>query len=696
MSKGHDFLVEIGTEELPPKALRRLMNAFRTGMEAGLGTAGLACAEVAGFASPRRLAVTVAGLADRQPDQEAEHRGPPVRISFDKDGAPTRAAIGFAETHGVKISELERTKTDKGEWLFYKSKTAGSSSADLLPGIVSAALEQLPIPRRMRWGSSEVEFVRPVHWVVMLLDDEVLPARLFDIPAGRNSRGHRVHAPGTISIKRARDYPEILAEKGHVLADFERRQKAVLEQLGAAALAADGIPVMDNALLDEVTALVEWPVAVTGSIPGSFLGLPDEVLVATLQDHQRYFPLRDKGGALMPAFVAICNLESKMPEKVREGNERVVRPRLSDAEFFYASDRKTRLEERLEQLDDVLFQKRLGSLRDKTDRVEALAGEIADQCGADVALTRRAARLSRCDLVTDMVGEFPELQGIMGRYYAAADGEDASVAAAIGEIYQPRFAGDQLPATPAGRALSVADKVDTLVGIFAIGRPPTGTRDPFGLRRAALGVLRILIESELDVDLEPLLERAEQQLPAALLDSRVSDDVLDYVLERLRAYYLDGGGLPGVTAEMFDAVLAKHPTRPLDFHRRMVAVNEFMGLDAAVSLASANKRIANILRKAGGSWPDSSNPALFEEDAERDLHAAMASLENRVATEIERGQYAVALTRLATLREPVDRFFDDVMVMTDDTKLRNNRLALLQALHRLFSLTADFSRLSPP
>ncbi len=695
MNRHHCFLVEVGTEELPPKALRTLMAAFSNGVRGGLESAALACEGVTGFASPRRLAVKVTGLADRQRDQESEHRGPPVRIAFDKQGAPTRAATGFADSHGVKVDDLERVHTDKGDWLFYRSKSKGASAAALLPSVVEKALDKLPIPRRMRWGDSEVEFVRPVHWIVMLLDKEVLPATLFNIPAGRETFGHRVHAPGPFSLKSAADYPDVLARRGHVLADFEARRKAVLEELGSAAMAAAGTPVMDNALLDEVTALVEWPVAVSGSIPEGFLALPDEVLVATLQEHQRYFPLRDGTGALMPAFVAISNLESTRPEKVREGNERVVRPRLADAEFFFSSDRKTPLEKRFDELDGILFHKKLGSLGEKTRRVTALAGELAQACGADRPLTQRAAHLSRCDLVTDMVGEFPELQGTMGRHYAAADGEAPEVSAAIQELYLPRFAGDALPETPAGRALSIADKIDTLVGIFAIGRPPTGTRDPFGLRRAALGVLRITIEQELDVDLEPLLAHAEQQLPGALLDSRVSEDVLDYMLERLRAYYLDNPDIPGVTPEMFDAVSAARPTRPIDFHRRIVAVRDFMGLEAAVSLASANKRIANILKKAGRGWPETSDPGLFEEEAERGLYMAMIQLADHVHTYIEEGQYASALTRLAELRAPVDQFFDSVLVMADDQKLRNNRLALLHTLHRLFSRTADFSRLSP-
>ncbi len=690
----HDLLVELGTEELPPKALKTLMEAFAAGLTEGLEEAGLAHEAVAAFASPRRLAVKITRLASAQPDREVEHRGPPAKIAFDDDGQPTRAALGFAQTHGVKVDQLERVQTAKGEWLYFRGTERGAPSAELLPELVQAALDKLPIPRRMRWGSSNEEFVRPVHWLVLLLDDEVLPATLFGIPAGRTTRGHRVHAPAPIELASVSDYPDKLHDSGYVVADFAARRAQIETMLGEAAVAASAMPVSDDSLLDEVTALVEWPQPISGSIPEEYLALPEEVLIATLQEHQRYFPLRGSSGELLPAFVAIANLESTRPEQVREGNERVVRPRLADAAFFYGEDRKRPLADRLAQLDQVLFQEQLGSLGDKARRVEVLARSVANGCGADTDVTARAALLARCDLVTDMVGEFPGLQGTMGRYYALADGEPAEVALAIEELYLPRHAGDVLPASAPGRALAIADRLDTLAGIFAIGQPPSGTRDPFGLRRAALGVLRISIENELPLDLHALLKQALSQLPLDKPSADVAEQVFDYMLERLRAYYLDGAAGAGVTPEMFEAVLARRPSRPLDFHHRVLAVREFMDHEAAGALAAANKRIANILKKAEDDWPAECAPALLEEPAEKALHAELQAVAPAIEEHLRAANYAAAFARLAALRPEVDRFFDDVMVMSDDARLRGNRLALLASLHALFTGAADISRLS--
>lgn len=695
MTQTREFLIELGTEELPPKALRGLMDAFAENLGRGLHEASLDYAQLRAFATPRRLAARVSKLAAGQDDREVEHRGPPVGIAFDKTGAPSKAATGFAATHGVGVEELGRIATSKGEWLCFRGIEQGAPAAELLPGIVQKAFDGLPIARRMRWGASDVEFVRPVHWLLMLLDDQVVPARLFGIEAGNLTWGHRIHGPGPHAVTAANTYPAVLLEKGRVIADFGERRDRVLALSEAAAATLGGQPLSDDALLDEVAGLVEWPAPITGAIPEEFLALPREVLIATLQDHQRYFPVQDDAGALLPAFVAIANIESTRPDQVRQGNERVVRPRLADAAFFYSSDRATPLADRLAALSGVLFQEKLGSLADKTGRVRALAADIAPLCKADTKLVDRAAFLSRCDLVTDMVGEFPELQGTMGRYYALADGEDATVAAAIEELYRPRHAGDTLPATPAGRALSVADRLDTLAGIFAIGQPPTGTRDPFGLRRAALGVLRTIIECELELDLLPLIDRALalHELPSIPPDT--DKRILDYMLERLRAYYLETAALEGITPEMFESVLVRRPTSPLDFHRRIMAVRNFMALDAAVALASANKRIANILKKAGGGWPASIDAGALEEAAEKALFEEMQAIAPRVQRELDSGNYAAALAALAALRESVDRFFDEVMVMADDPRLRNNRLALLDSMHRLFAQTADISRLSP-
>lgn len=695
MSDKREFLVEIGTEELPPKALRALMEAFAENLGRGLKDAQLAFDAIRPFATPRRLAAQVSGLDARQKDRAVEHRGPPAAIAFDKDGNPSKAALGFAATHGVEVADLGRIKTPKGEWLCFRGTEHGASSETLLPGIVERALDQLPIPRRMRWGATDVAFVRPVHWVVMLLDGDVLPAEIYGIPAGNVTFGHRVHGAGPHALSSAGVYEDVLLRPGHVIADFAARRKHVLNLVEEAAGAHGASPIMDDALLDEVTALVEWPQPVTGEIPGEFLALPREVLIATLQDHQRYFPLQNDDGELLPAFVAVANIESTRPQQVREGNERVVRPRLADAAFFFAEDKKQPLAARAESLSGVLFQKKLGSLADKTSRVTALADALAGDCGADRDVVSRAALLSRCDLVTNMVGEFPELQGVMGRHYALADGESADVAMAVEELYRPRHAGDALPSTPAGRALSIADRLDTLAGIFAIGQPPTGTRDPFALRRAALGVLRTAIECELPLDLEPLVARALSLLALPESAPGAGAAVLDYMLERLRAYYLDNAAVSGVTPEMFDAVLARRPTRPLDFHRRILAVRDFMEMDEAGALAAANKRTANILRKADGSWPEQADPGKLQEEAEKALYAELLVIAPRVETKIAAGEYRDAMSELAALRTPVDRFFDEVMVMSDDAGLRANRLALLNSLHRLFTDTADISRLSP-
>jgi glycyl-tRNA synthetase beta chain len=693
MAEQADFLVEVGTEELPPKALPALAAAFRASVASGLEQARLAHGELRTFATPRRLAVGVAAVALRQPDIESELRGPPVLAAFDAAGKPTRAALAFAAKCGVEVQALTREATAKGAWLVYRGREAGRPAAELLPGIVEAALAALPVPRRMRWGDSSAEFVRPVHWLVMLLGEDVLPCSLLGVDAGRSTRGHRFHAPESIELVSLAGYAQAL-DAGHVIADFTRRRERVRDLAQEAAALAGGALVFDAALLDEVTALVEWPVPVSGRFDARFLDLPDEVLVATLQDHQRYFPLRSPDGRLMPRFVAISNLDSRDPDAVRRGNERVVVPRLADAEFFYSRDRQTPLAERAAGLAGVVFQKRLGTLADKTARVVALAGRIARLAGGDAAAAERAATLAKCDLLTAMVGEFPELQGTMGRYYARHDGEPPEVAQAIGEQYLPRWSGDALPATAAGRALALADRLDTIAGTFAIGQRPSGTRDPFGIRRAALGVLRILIEGRLDLDLSALVTDAVAAQPVSPKDPALAEAILEYFMERLRGYYLDGAGELTAGHGEFEAVLARRPASPLDFHQRLAAVVEFSRLDAAESLAAANKRIANILRQAGTEAPDAApDPARLVEPAERALFERVAALAEEVRPLVAARRYRDALERLAALRAPVDRFFDDVLVMADDPQLRRNRLALLARLRGLFMDVADVSRL---
>jgi glycyl-tRNA synthetase beta chain len=734
-----DFLLEIGTEELPPRSLLALQQALVTALAAGLARADLAHGELVGFATPRRLAVWVKRLAAQQPEQHLKRRGPPVSAAFDAAGRPTRAALAFAESCGTSLEALQRLDEGKGTFLFFLGTKAGERAVVLLPGLVQAALDALPIARRMHWGAGNALFVRPVHWVVMLYGRDVVPATLLDTPAGHLTHGHRFHAPRPIRIASPGSYERTLRERGHVLADFAGRRERIRAQVTAAAAEAQGRALISEALLQEVTALVEWPVALTGRFEERFLSLPREVLISTLEDHQRYFPVEDAQGGLLPAFIAVSNIQSREPATVRSGNERVVRARLADAAFFWEQDRRQPLAARCAGLDAVTFQAKLGSLGDKTRRVGALAAEIALAAGGSREHAVRAAHLCKCDLLTAMVGEFPELQGIMGTYYAQADGEPHEVAAAIREHYLPRAAGDQLPATCAGLALAIADKLDTLAGIFAIGEKPTGTKDPFGLRRAALGVQRMLIEKGLDLDLSryidqalagvradiarlrataatattaslatpatqsgPPTEAAPERTPAgaaATPTDLTAGEIYDFLMERLRAYYLDNAGappLPGqavVTTEMFDAVLAARPASPLDFDARLKALSTFLELPESASLTAANKRIANILRKANMTPPPEVDVLLLRESAEVRLFDSMRALRDAVAAATARREYAGALGQLAQLRPAVDAFFDQVLVMDENPQLRANRLSLLAQLQGLFAGVADLSRL---
>ena len=692
MTARRDFLVELGTEELPPKSLFALADSFAEGINKGLDAAGLPHGAVERFATPRRLAVRVRRLAESQPDRAIERRGPPVKAAFDTSGKPTRAAQAFAESCGVAVEALEKIETPKGDWLVYRGTEPGVATAELLPGIVRAALDGLPIAKRMRWGSGDAEFVRPAHWLLMLFGRERVPGQVLGLEAGSVSYGHRFMAPRKIPIASPGVYPARLERRGKVIVDLDERRAMIREGVIATARAAGGEAVIEDALLDEVTALVEWPVPLVGRFDPRFLELPDEVMVATLQDHQRYFPMRDARGKLMASFVTVANIDSTDPAQVVAGNERVVRPRLSDAEFFWTTDREQRLEARYEDLGRVTYQARLGSLRDKVDRVSRLAGMVAKAVGGNPALAERAARLSKCDLLTGMVGEFPELQGVMGRYYALHDGEPAEVCEAMQEQYQPRFAGDELPGTPSGMALAVADKLDTIAGIYAAGQKPTGNRDPFGLRRASLGLLRICIERQLDLDLQALIAAALAALPFDV-PPETATEVYDYVMERLRAYYLEGDGGFSVTPEMFDAVLVTRPASPVDFDARLRALSQFLGLPDAQSLAAANKRIANILRKTDESVGQQVDAELLIDPAEQILAEQVDAMARRVEPEFAARRYTEALQQLAALRPAVDSFFDSVMVMADDAALRRNRLALLGRLRGLFMHAADLSRL---
>jgi glycyl-tRNA synthetase beta chain len=710
MSHSEDFLVELGTEELPPKSLLSLSDAFRDGLVARIDAAGLAHGAVEPFATPRRLAVRVRALALQAPEQKIQRRGPPVTAAFDKAGKPTRAAEAFAQSCGVALETLGRETDPKGnECLSFTGVKPGATARDLLPVFVTEALDALPIPKRMRWGAGEAQFVRPVHWLVLLLGKQVIPATILDTAAGNETLGHRFHSAGVLRIAAPADYERVLEQDGRVLADFAARRVKIRAAAAQLAEQHGGRALISDALLDEVTALVEWPVPLAARFEERFLSLPRELLVSVLQDHQRYFPVEDGAGRLLPWFIAVSNLDSRNADAVRAGNERVVRPRLSDAAFFWEQDRRTPLASRLTQLDAVTFQAQLGSIGDKVRRIAPLAREIALRIGGDPELAFRAAQLAKCDLVTNLVGEFPELQGIMGRYYATADGENSEVAAAIAAHYQPRGMGDEVPSGKTGLAVALADRFDTLAGIFAIGQKPSGTRDPFALRRAAIGIGRMIYQHRLPLDLFELIDAAlrahtvfEMPAPAGKkwpTRAEVAAEVYDYMMERQRNAWLeppDGGPpIPGITAEICDAVIAARPRSPLDFDARVRALIGFLALPEGPSLTAANKRIGNLLRKSAGASEGTAHidVGLLKQDAERTLFAALQNALHTVPGHVTRGDFAAAFTELAKLRPAVDAFFDGVMVMEQDTALRNNRLALLGQLRALFSGIADLSRL---
>jgi glycyl-tRNA synthetase beta chain len=684
----HDLLFELLTEELPPRTLEALSVALTAGLAKGLDTAGIPHGEVRGFATPRRLAVHVKKLAEHQPDKQVERRGPPLANSFDAQGAPTQAASAFAKNCGVPVAELAQLKTDKGAWLVFRGTERGSATAALLGDIVNQAIAALPIAKRMRWGARTAEFVRPVHGVVLLYGETVIPAEVLGLETGRVTFGHRFHAPKPITLKSAAGYESRL-RRAKVVADFDARREMI--RVGVAAAAAGtgegATALIEGALLDEVTALVEWPVPIAGQFEQRFLSLPREVVIATVQDHQRYFPVQSADGSLSGWFVTVSNIESRDPSKVRAGNERVVRPRLSDAAFFWDQDRKISLDAHAARLSGVTFQTKLGTYADKTLRVRSLAQSIGGRIGAG-AFVARAAELAKADLMTAMVGEFPELQGTMGRYYAEAQGEPEELAQALEEHYRPRYAGDSLPATKTGQAVALADKIDTLVGIFAIEQRPTGAKDPFGLRRAALGLLRILLEGRLDLDLLGLL--AESAAAQPVQRAGLVDEVYDFIAERLRGLLLEE---PGTTVEMLDAVFANRPRSPLDAVTRLTALKEFLLLPEAAVLAGINKRIANILKKTSLDSNAAVDAGALAEEAERQLHKVMSDLRIPVQDAAAQRRYADSLKALVGLRAPVDDFFERIMVMDEDLARRNNRLALLRDVQLLLGGVADLSRL---
>ena len=681
-----NFLVEIGTEELPPKALKTLATSFADNVETELNQAGLSFDKIEWFAAPRRLAVKVLNLATQQPSKEIEKRGPAVSAAFDAEGKPTKAAEGWARGCGITVEQAERIATDKGEWLVHRAKIEGQPTKNLLNDIVANALAKLPIPKPMRWADKTVQFIRPVHTVTMLLGDELIEGEILGVASARTIRGHRFLGEKEFEIQHADQYPQLLREKGSVVADFNERKAEILAKSQAKATALGGVADIEESLLEEVTSLVEYPNVLAAKFEERFLAVPAEALVYTMKGDQKYFPIYDKDGKLLPHFIFVSNINPEDPTAIIEGNEKVVRPRLTDAEFFFKTDLKQKLVDRLPRLETVLFQQQLGTLKDKTDRIEQLAGEIAKQIGADEAKAKRAGLLSKCDLMTNMVFEFTDTQGVMGMHYARHDGEDEEVAVALNEQYMPRFAGDELPKSLVASAVALADKFDTLTGIFGIGQAPKGSADPFALRRAALGALRIIVEKNLPLDLEDLVKKSAALFGDKLTNQNVVADVVDFMLGRFRAWYQD----EGIAVDVIQAVLARRPTRPADFDARVRAVSHFRTLDSAEALAAANKRVSNILAKADAAIGEINLTACVE-SAEKALAEAVLALRTEVQPLIAKGDYTAVLDKLANLRAPVDSFFDNVMVNAEDPALRQNRLAILNTLQGLFLQVADIS-----
>lgn len=681
-----NFLVEIGTEELPPKALKTLATSFADNVEVELNQAGLTFDKIEWFAAPRRLAVKVLNLATQQPSKEIEKRGPAVSAAFDTEGKPTKAAEGWARGCGITVEQAERIATDKGEWLVHRAKIEGQPTKNLLNDIVANALAKLPIPKPMRWADKTVQFIRPVHTVTMLLGDELIEGEILGVASARTIRGHRFLGEKEFEIQHADQYPQLLREKGSVVADFNERKAEILAKSQAKATALGGVADIEESLLEEVTSLVEYPNVLAAKFEERFLAVPAEALVYTMKGDQKYFPIYDKDGKLLPYFIFVSNINPEDPTAIIEGNEKVVRPRLTDAEFFFKTDLKQKLVDRLPRLETVLFQQQLGTLKDKTDRIEQLAGEIAKQIGADEAKAKRAGLLSKCDLMTNMVFEFTDTQGVMGMHYARHDGEDEEVAVALNEQYMPRFAGDELPKSLVASAVALADKFDTLTGIFGIGQAPKGSADPFALRRAALGALRIIVEKNLPLDLEDLVKKSAALFGDKLTNQNVVADVVDFMLGRFRAWYQD----EGIAVDVIQAVLARRPTRPADFDARVRAVSHFRTLDSAEALAAANKRVSNILAKADAAIGEINLTACVE-PAEKALAEAVLALRTKVQPLIAQGDYTAVLDKLANLRAPVDSFFDNVMVNAEDPALRQNRLAILNTLQDLFLQVADIS-----
>ena len=684
-----NLLIEVGTEELPPKALRKLAESFLANFTDELNKAELNYSQATWYAAPRRLALKVDGLVTAQADKVVEKRGPAVNVAFDADGNPTKAAQGWARGNGITVDQAERLVTDKGEWLLYNAKVTGEATSALIPAMAQHALDKLPIPKPMRWGSNKTQFIRPVHTITMLFGDELIAGELLGIASARTIRGHRFMGEASFELDHADNYVSALLERGKVMVDYEQRKAIIKADSEKAAAQLNGVADIQETLLEEVASLVEWPVVLTASFEDKFLEVPSEALVYTMKGDQKYFPVFAADGSLLPNFIFVTNIESKDPSQIISGNEKVVRPRLADAEFFFNTDKKHSLESRLASLETVVFQQQLGTLKDRVNRISALAANIAEQIGSNSQDAARAGLLSKADLMTNMVMEFTDTQGTMGMHYARLDGENEAVAVAIEQQYKPKFSGDTVPTAATSCAVALAEKLDTLTGIFGIGQAPKGAADPFALRRAAIGVLRIIVENKLPLDLVDLIAKALELHGASISNNNAADEVLEFLMARFRAWYQD----KGISTDVILAVLARRPTKPADFDSRIQAVAHFRTLEQATALAAANKRVSNILAKVEGELSNQVDSSLLQEAAEIALAEKLAELQPQLAPLFANSDYQQALTLLASLRETVDNFFEDVMVMADDQAVRANRLAMLTQLRNLFLHIADISLL---
>ena len=685
MSK-ETLLIELGTEELPPKILKKLALSFLEQIKIQLDSADLSYEGIKWFATPRRMAVLISELESQQADKIIEKRGPAINVAFDADGNASKAAMGWARSNGIEIEQAQRLKTDKGEWLLYRSTQTGKSVEEIIPEMVNTAVAKLAIAKPMRWGSARTQFIRPVHTLTLLYGAKIINGKTLGVSASNKVTGHRFHHHGLVTIEHADDYISAL-KKAYVIADYDERRELISEQIKEVADSINGRALIDDELLDEVTGLVEWPVTLVGGFDQSFLDIPAEPLIYSMKDHQKYFPVVNKEGKLINKFIFVTNIESKDPQQIVFGNEKVIRPRLADAEFFFNTDKKQTLESRLEKLESVLFQKQLGSVKEKSERIAKLSGFIANQLNENEADAYRAGLLSKTDLLTDMVQEFPQVQGTMGKYYARNDGESEAIAQALEDQYRPRYAGDNLPDGQIGCALAIADKVDSLVGIFGINQAPKGDKDPFALRRAAIGLIRIIIEKDLNLDIEVLIHKSIEAFSDKLSNENTAVNVIDFVMGRFRAYYLE----KNINIDVIQAVLAKKPTAPLDFDKRIKAVNYFRGLAEAETLAAANKRVGNILAKFDGKLYETFNDALAQEDEEKLLAQVFSNIESSISPLLANQNYQAALTELVVLKAPIDNFFDNVMVMSDDEAVKINRLTLLNQIRDSFLAIADIS-----